>query len=78
MPLAGRYAGDPVWMEFAMRPLCAVVEAEVSLAAETETPVRLQSIVFHGNNGERVSGAMTVSFADEVPSVSFASDGAAP
>ncbi len=75
VPLAGRYAGDPVWMEFAMRPLCAVVEAEVSLAAETETPVRLQSIVFHGNNGERVSGAMTVSFADEVPSVSFASDG---
>lgn len=74
VPLAGRYAGDPVWMEFAMRPLCAVVEAEVSLAAEMETPVRLQSIVFHGNNGERVSGAMTVSFADEVPSVSFASD----
>lgn len=75
LPLFATYTGDSKAVKLPFKNLFSVIKLSLAKGSALTGTVKLQSIVFQGNNGETVAGAMTVNMSGSTPVVSYTGTG---
>ena len=75
VPLFATYTGDSKAVKLGFKNLFSVIKLTLVKGSALTNTVKLQSIVFQGNNNETVAGAMAVNMSGSTPVVSYPGTG---